>query len=163
MALAVIDAAEDSGMQQGASERLRDTKVDVKVALSGLWIAMLFVFAYVDIFMFFRADVIQGALAGRVSGPGFEIGQTFLALTTLYIIVPSLMVAVALLAPAGPNRIANIVVSLVYAVTVALSVIGETWIYYLLGSAVEVLLLLAIAWIAWTWPKGAAGPRRQPV
>jgi hypothetical protein len=163
VALAVIDAAEDSGMQQGASERLRDTKVDVKVALSGLWIAMLFVFAYVDIFMFFRADVIQGALAGRVSGPGFEIGQTFLALTTLYIIVPSLMVAVSLLAPAAPNRIANIVVRLVYAVTVVLSAIGETWIYSLLGSAVEVLLLLAIAWIAWTWPKGAAGPRRQPV
>jgi hypothetical protein len=155
----MIEAAEDAVMRQGASTTLTDTKVDVKVTLSGLWITMLFVFAYVDIFMFFRADVIQGVLAGRVSGPGFEIGQTFLALTTLYIVIPSLMIAVSLLAPAGPNRIANIVVSLVYALTVVLSVIGETWIYYMLGSAVEVLLLLAIAWIAWTWPKGAAGPR----
>ncbi len=159
MAVAVIETAEDAVMRQGGSTTLTDTKVDVKVVLSGLWIAMLFVFAYVDIFMFFPADVIQGVLAGRVSGPGFEIGQTFLALTTLYIIVPSLMIAVSLLAPARLNRIANIVVSLVYAVTVVLSVIGETWIYYLLGSAVEVLLLLAIAWIAWTWPEGAARPR----
>ena len=135
---------------------LRDTKVDVKVVLSGLWIAMLFVFAYVDIFGFFRADVLNGALAGKVPGPGFTIGQTFLTLTTIYILVPSLMVVVSLLAPAAPNRVANIVVSLLYAVTVGASAVGETWIYYILGSAVEVMLLLAIARIAWTWPRGGA-------
>ncbi len=33
---------------------LQDTKVNTKVVLSGLWISMLFVFAYVDIFGFFR-------------------------------------------------------------------------------------------------------------
>ena len=31
--------------------------------LSALWIAMLFVFAYVDIFGFYRADVLDAALA----------------------------------------------------------------------------------------------------
>ncbi|UJH69925.1 hypothetical protein [Ornithinimicrobium sp. INDO-MA30-4] len=30
--------------------------------------------------------------------------------------------------------------------------IGETWVYYLLGSAVEVVLLLMIARLSWTWP-----------
>jgi hypothetical protein len=49
---------------------LHDAKPDVKVVLSGLWISMLFVFAYVDIFGFWRADVIDGALAGEVPGPG---------------------------------------------------------------------------------------------
>src|SRR3954452_23489557 len=121
-----------------------------------MWIAMLFVFAYVDIFGFWRADVIQGALAGKVPGPGFEIGQTFLGLTTLYILIPSLMVIVSLLAPARINRGANIVVSLLYAVSVVLSAVGESWIYYLLGSAVEVLILLGIAWTAWKWPTRAA-------
>jgi hypothetical protein len=29
--------------------------------------------------------------------------------------------------------------------------VGETWIYYVLGSVVEVLLLLAVAGVAWTW------------
>lgn len=45
---------------------LQDTKVETKVVLSGLWIAMLFVFAYVDIFGFWRRDVIEGALAGEI-------------------------------------------------------------------------------------------------
>jgi hypothetical protein len=130
---------------------LQDTKVSEKVVLSGLWTSMLFVFAYVDIFGFWRADVIEGALAGEVPGVGFEIDQTFLTLTTLYVLVPSLMVVASLLAPARINRVLNIVVSLLYAASVVATVIGESWIYYLLGSAVEVVLLLAIARVAWTW------------
>jgi hypothetical protein len=77
-----------------------DQRVNVKVVLSGLWVSMLFVFAYVDIFGFWRADVINGALDGRVPGAGFDVDQTFLALTTVYILVPSLMVAFSLIAPA---------------------------------------------------------------
>lgn len=134
---------------------LRDTKIDVKVVLSGLWIAMLFVFAYVDIFGFWREDVINGALDGEVPGPGFEIGQMFLALTTVYILVPSLMVVVSLLAPARWNRRANVLLSGVYALTVVGSAVGETWVYYLIGSAVEVVLLVAIAATAWRWPRDA--------
>ena len=83
---------------------LHDSKVDTKIVLSGLWVSMLFVFAYVDIFAFWRADVINGALAGKVPGVGFGIDQTFLTLTTVYILVPSLMVVVSLLAPARVNR-----------------------------------------------------------
>jgi len=135
---------------------LQDTKADVKVVLSGLWIAMLFVFAYVDIFGFWRKDVINGALAGEVPGAGFAINQTFLLLTTIYIVIPIVMIAVSLLAPARINRTSNIVVSLIYMASVVGLMIGETWAYYILGSVVEVLLLLAIAQVAWTWPRRIA-------
>jgi hypothetical protein len=135
---------------------LRDTKVDTKVALSGLWVAMLFVFAYVDIFAFFRADIISGSLSGKVPGSGFEIGQRFLALTTIYIMIPSLMVVVSLLTPARINRTVNIVVSILYAASVMAATIGESWAYYIIGSVVEVLLLLTITRVAWTWPRGPA-------
>ena len=36
---------------------------------------MLFVFAYVDIFGFFRADVVNGALTGTVPGAGFTLAR----------------------------------------------------------------------------------------
>ena len=130
---------------------LQDSKVDQKVVLSGLWTSTLFVFAYVDIFGFLRADVIEGALAGEIPGTGFTVGQTFLTLTTLYILAPSLMVVVSLVAPARANWIANIAVSLLYVASIVATLVGETWTYYFLGSAVEVVLLLAIARIAWTW------------
>jgi hypothetical protein len=140
-------------VNQNRTTSLYDSPVDVKVVLSGLWISMLFVFAYVDIFGFWRDDVINGALEGKVPGAGFEIDQTFLALTTVYILIPSLMVIVSLLTPARINRTTNLVVSLLYAVSVVVSIIGETWVYYILGSVVEVLLLLVIARVAWAWPR----------
>jgi hypothetical protein len=77
-------------MKKSQTTDLNDPKVNVKVVLSGLWISMLFVFAYVDSFSFWRADVINGALDGTVPGTGFEIDQTFLALTTVYILIPAL-------------------------------------------------------------------------
>lgn len=129
-----------------------DTTVDVKVVLCGLWISTLFVFAYVDNFGFWRADVINGALVGIVPGPGFEINQALLVLTTIYILIPNLMVIVS----ARMNRMTNIVVSLAYLASGVVSIVGETWIYLILGSAVEVMLLLAIARVAWTWPRGPA-------
>jgi hypothetical protein len=135
---------------------LHDAGVDVKIVLSGLWVSMLFVFAYVDIFGFWRADVINGALRGKVPRAGFGIDQTFLTLTTVYILIPSLMVAASLLAPARINRTTNVVVSLLYVVSVVLSILGETWVYFILGSVVEVALLLTIARVAWAWPSRPA-------
>ena len=145
-----------SSLSHDRRAELHDAKLDVKVVLSGLWISMLFVFAYVDIFGFFRADVLNGALVGTVPGPGFEIDQTFLVLTTVYILIPSLMVIVSLLAPARINRTTNIVVSLIYVASLVASIVGETWIYFILGSVIEAMLLLAIARVAWTWPRHPA-------
>jgi len=113
---------------------------------------------------FWRADVINGALLKEVPGTGFEVNQAFLVFITIYILIPSLMVIVSLLAPAKINRTTNIIASVIYAVSVVLSLIGETWIYYILGSAVEVILLLVIARTAWTWPRrSAAATGRSPL
>ena len=68
-------------VKENRTADLHDTKLNVKVVLCGLWISMLFVFAYVDIFGFWRADAIDGALLGKVPGPGFKIDQAFLAFT----------------------------------------------------------------------------------
>ena len=125
--------------------------LDRRIVMSGLWVSMLFVFAYVDIFGFFRADVINGALTGTVPGVGFNIDQTFLALTTLYILIPSLMVAGSLLLPYRYNRLANLVLPGIYALTIVGGMIGETWAYYLIGSGVELVLLGAIAIVAIRW------------
>ena len=134
-------------------KRIRDdSRVNVKIVLSGLWGSLLFVFAYVDIFGFWRADVIKGALNGVVPGAGAAIDQRFLILTTLYILLPSLMISFSLMTPTKFNRPVNIVVSVLYAVSVVASSVGETWAYYVVGSSVEVVLLLAVAGVAWFWP-----------
>ena len=106
------------------ARKYRDTKIDVKVVLSALWVAMLFVFAYVDIFGFFRADVLEAALDGRVGSTAFTVNQTFLTTTLIYIMAGSLMVVLSLVLAPRANRIANLVVSSFYVITIiALSLI----------------------------------------
>jgi hypothetical protein len=134
------------------TRQYRDTQVDVKLVLCALWIAMLFVFAYVDIFGFYRSDVLDAALDGKVATTSFTVNQMFLTATLVYILIPALMVVLSLLLKPRVNRITNIVVSLVYMVSVLASCIGETWAYYILGSLVEAVLLVAIARTAWKWP-----------
>jgi len=124
----------------------------VKLVLCALWIAMLFVFAYVDIFGFYRADVLDAALDGKVATTEFAVNQVFLTVTLIYILVPTLMVVLSLLLKPRVNRIINIVVSVLYMITIIASCIGETWAYYILGSGIEVILLAAIARSAWKWP-----------
>ena len=142
-------------MTRQPSLALDDRPVDRKVVLSGLWVATMFIFAYVDIFGFWRADVIQGALPVV----GFEIGQRFLALTTVYVLIPSLMVAASLVLPARVNRVTQLVAAPLYLISIVAATVGETWLYFQIGSAAEVLLLGIVMWLAWSWPRV---PASQP-
>jgi hypothetical protein len=56
--------------------RFADVKVDVRLKIASLWIAMLSLFAYGDIFGFFVPGRIEEIQGGRISG--MEITQTFL-------------------------------------------------------------------------------------
>jgi Family of unknown function (DUF6326) len=132
-------------------------EVNVRVKISALWTAMLFVFAYVDIFSLFRPDFRADVEAGVVGG--FTVNQTFLLMTTIYVVVPSLMVFGALVLRPRINRMANIALSTIYAVTIIAGAIGE-WSYYVFGSVVEIALLAAIFHYARTWPKVSSGDLR---
>ena len=145
-------------MRTTTTRQYRDTQVDVKLVLSALWIAMLFVFAYVDIFGFYRADVLDAALDGKVATTAFTVNQIFLTLTLVYILLPTLMVVLSLLLKPRVNRIINIVASLLYVLSIIVSCIGEQWTYYILGSIIEATLLVAIARAAWKWPPPQIAP-----
>lgn len=83
--------------------------------------AILYLFAYVDIFGFWRADVLHGVLACLVPGTGLVIDQAFLSQTTAHTAMPALMVVASLWAPARINRPLNAVASVLYALSVASS------------------------------------------
>jgi hypothetical protein len=68
-------------------------------------------------------------------------------------VIPSLMVFLSLVLAARVTRMANIVVAVLYAVTIAGGAIGESNYYYVLGSLIEAALLGGVVYYAWTWPK----------
>lgn len=139
----------------------RDSWINPRIKIAALWVSMLFVYVYVDLFSLYRADVRADIEAGTISA--FSIGQGFLLGVTVYVVLPSLMLFLSLVLPVRVARMANVVVALLYAVTVVGGAIGE-WGYYVLGSAVEVALLAGIVYYAWTWPQAvdaAAGAVRE--
>lgn len=131
--------------RQPADVTLSAADLRSRVVLSSLWASVLFVFAYVDIFGFFRADMIRGALAGVIPTVGFTVDQQFLVLTTLYVIVPSLMIPGSTMLPSRILRPLTVVLAVPYAIGIVVAMVGDPWLYFQLGSAVEIALLIVIA------------------
>lgn len=130
---------------------LEDLKVNVKLKISALWIAVMFLYVYVDIFSLQKPGVIQDIMAGKMFI--FQISQAFLFFVTLYVLVPILMIFLSLVLKPKANRLTNIIVSIFYFITMVGACIGETYAFYIFGTVIESLLLLAIVIYAWKWPK----------
>jgi Family of unknown function (DUF6326) len=123
--------------------------VNVRSKISALWASTLFVFAYVDLFSFYRSDFRADVEAGEVGE--FTVNQSFLLGTTAYVVIPSLMVF-ARSSCARESTESPTSLGIVYAVTIIVGAVGN-WSYYILGSSIEVALLAAVVYYAWTWPK----------
>ena len=128
----------------------QDYWINPRIRIAALWTSMLFVFVYVDLFSLYRADVRADIDAGKLFA--FTIGQGFLLGVTIYVVVPSLMLFLSLVLRVRVMRMANMIVAVLYAITIAGGAIGE-WNYYILGSLIEAALLVTVVYYAWTWPK----------
>ena len=104
-------------MSTSNSKILEDERIGVRLKISALWIAMLFLFAYGDIFGFFRAGLIEDVIAGEVSG--MEITQVFLFAVSVYIAIASVMVFLTLVLTPRVDRWTNIVLPILYIVSIA--------------------------------------------
>lgn len=137
-------------MSTSNSRIFADEGIGVRLKIAALWIAILFLFAYGDIFGFFKPRQIEEVIGGEVSG--VHITQAFLFGASVYIAIGSVMVFLSLVLRPSVNRWANMALPILYIVSIVASAIGETWAYFLLLSAVEIALLLLITWHAWRWP-----------
>ena len=62
---------------------LEDVKIPVKLKLSASWAALMFLYAYGDIFAYFRPGFIEDVMAREVFA--FEINQLFLLAISIYV------------------------------------------------------------------------------
>jgi len=133
---------------------LEDAKINVKIKLSALWVAVTFLFIYVDYFGLFKPGVIENVIAGEVAG--LQITQVFLLAAMTLMTIPSLMIFLSLTLKAKANRWTNVIVGIFEVFILIVFVIGESWAFYIFGTIVEVVLLSLIVWYAWKWPKQEA-------
>ena len=117
----------------------------------------MFLYAYVDILAFFVPGKIDDILVGVVFE--FDITQTLMTVFLVLMAIPILMVVLSATLPARASRITNLVVASVQIPYAMFNVVGESWTYYSgLAVVLEVVLLVVILRLAWTWPRRVVSP-----
>lgn len=134
-----------------AAKRWEEAPATIRLKLSALWVSVMFLYVYVDVFAFYMPGTIDDILIGRVWE--FDITQGWALGALALMAIPSLMVFLSLAVPAVAARRANLAVASVYVLVSIGNVVGETWAFIWLGSALEVTLLFLVVRHAWTWPR----------
>ncbi len=119
--------------------------VDVRVTLSGLWVAVMLTFLLGDVLRILAGDVIPGEIAGRKATQGMWLLIAALMLT------PIIMVVLSLVLPYPAIRWTCIVVAVLWVIfnLMGLPYAGAYDNFLIVVSFVFCAL---IVWYAWTWP-----------
>lgn len=123
------------GIIEKTARVLEDAKINVKMKLSALWVAMMLLYIYADILSLFRPGQIGEMIAGKM-GP-FPVTQITLLTATLLVIISAVMVFLSLTLKPKVNRGTNISLGVLYTVVNISNLIGETWTYYISFGIVE--------------------------
>ena len=131
------------------TEIYEDFKINVKLKISALWIAVMFCYVYGDYIQIYVPGILADAMAVKATD---ETQLEFFAVALL-MAIPSVMIFFTLVVQPKINRWLNIILSTLYIVILIATNLTETWVFYLFLTAIEVLISLAIIWYAWKWPK----------
>ena len=134
---------------------LEDVKVNVKIKLAALWVALMFLYIYADIKALFQPGIIEQIIAGEVEG--ILITPTLLWASAILMSIPSVMVLLSLTLKPQVNRRTNIIVSIFHiGLAINFMLMPGGWAYSYIYSVGQIVFLLLIVWSAWNWPKQEA-------
>jgi len=115
--------------------------------ISTLWIVVMFNMAFADILSFISPDFLTQAAAGTIDG--VTITPMFILVAAIFVEVGIAMIFLTQVLRLKLARIAN----LVAVVITILFVVGGGSLapHYIFFAVVEILAMLYIARLAWTW------------
>ena len=131
---------------------LQNEKVNVKIILSSLWVAVMFIYVYADIKTLFQPEIPEQIISGIVGG--MKISQGFLFAAAILMSIPPIMIILSLILRPNINRWLNIIVSFLHIALIIITrfVPGKIWYYYIYYQSIEAIFHLLIIWYAWRWP-----------
>ena len=132
---------------------LEERKVNMKVKLALIWVALMFLYIYNDIFSMYQPGHVKDLFDGHLEGVKFT--QPLLFGAAILMAFPSFMVLMSLSLKARANRLVNIIVGTLHIlILIGTQFVGEgeTWYYWRFYELLQVLILSLIIWTAWKWP-----------
>jgi hypothetical protein len=126
-----------------------DVKINVKMKLSALWVALMLIYIYADILSLFKVGAIEKMVEGFM-GP-FPVTQGSLLSASILMMIPAGMVFFSLTLEPKVNRWVNIIIGILYTFVNIGNLMGETWAFYIFFGVVEIMLTILIVGFAWKW------------
>jgi cbb3-type cytochrome oxidase subunit 3 len=133
-----------------------DVKINVKMKLSALWVAMMLIYIYADILWLYKPGAIEKMME-EFMGP-FPVTQGSLLSASILMMIPAVMVFLSLTLKHKVNRWVNIILGVLYTFVNIAKLIGETWAFYIFFGIVEIVLTLLIVGYAWKWRTPEVSP-----
>ncbi len=134
-----------------------DPQVSRHVKLAAAWASFMCFYIYVDVLGLYKPGAVADILRGKVHT--FDISQLFFVGALAASAVPAMMILLSTVLPVRANRMANLVVAVVLIPWMAFNLAGGEWpLYYGLGFALELIVLVFIVRTAWTWPRTSSVP-----
>ena len=131
---------------------LQNDKVNVKIKLAALWVAVMFIYVYADIKTLFQPEIPEQIISGIIGG--MTINQSFLFAAAILMSIPPIMIILSLILKPSINRWVNIIVSFLHIILIIITrfVPGKIWYYYIYYQSIEAIFHTLIIWYAWRWP-----------
>ncbi len=135
-----------------AAKTLKEVKINVKMKLSGLWVAAMFSWVYGDLLRIYSGDFVGG---DDITDGVMSLEMLWMV-SAITMIVPGAMVFLSLALKANANRWTNIIMGIFYTGynLVGLPTYPSAYDKFLIF--VGIVFTALIVWYAWKWPKQEA-------
>ena len=134
-------------------KELLNTKLDIKIKLFALWIALMFLFVYADLKAIYQTGTVEAIIKGEIIG--MKINDFFLLSSAILMSIPAIMIFLTVILKPKLNRILNIIFPLLF-IFVNIGTYfapGKVWYYYIYFTSLEYIICVLLIGIAWKWPR----------
>ena len=129
-----------------------DFKINVKLKISALWVAVMFCYLYGDYIQLYVPGILARAMELKTTASDTNTQLEFVAVA-IFMAIPSIMVFFSLVLKPKVNRWLNIILGIFFIFVNVVLNLTETWAHYLFLTVIEIAITMAIIWYAWKWPK----------
>lgn len=134
---------------------LHNPPVNIRMKLTGLWIAAMFCYIYADIIGFYDPYLVGEILKGNMGfiGPitqGLKLG------VALLMSIPAIMVIACCFTKPSICRWLNIIFGVVFTLVTITTISISTYYYYIYFGLLELSINIFIVWFSWKWPSEIA-------
>lgn len=121
--------------------------VDVRIILSALWVAAMFLYQQGDVQRLYSGDFVPGETdLGKMMSPG-----TLWMISALTMTIPVVMIILSLILKYPVNRWANIIVAILFFVYTLVGLRNYPSAYDRFLLAVSLVANVLTVWYAWNW------------